>query len=409
MTPPRAAETRSDRADGVALFFGTSMLVPLGRRALLFVTILAAQFVLFEAGLRVAGGSEAAPEFQALFMRDPRVGHRLQPGATAHFRTREFATDIAINSAGVRDVEFGPKAPGERRVVVLGDSLVMAVQVPLERTFVKRLEARLNAADPAHRWRVINAGVQGYGPVEAWLFYDHVVAAFDPDIVLVAVFVGNDAIEAFDSAARVERAGVVADLFDNTERMARRVVRRSMVLQTVRLRVRMMLDRVRVSQAVPERPLATYLADPPPDVAEGLEAAARYLAKIATRAEAHGARTGLVLVPARFQLDDDDYGRLRDIVAATGASLVRDAATERFAATLAPLGLPLFDLLPALRADEDRASLFFKENVHFTERGHEVAAAALETFVRGDELRPADAPSERVADAAPDRRPGSRP
>jgi len=381
----------------------------MARRALLFTVILAAQFVLFEAGLRLAGGSEAAPEFQGLFMRDPRVGHRLQPGATAHFRTREFATDIAINSAGVRDVEFGPKAPGERRIVVLGDSLVMAVQVPLERTFVKRLEARLNASDPGQTWRVINAGVQGYGPVEAWLFYDHVVAAFDPDVVLVAVFVGNDAIEAFDSAARVERDGIVAEALDDTERFLRRVVRQSMVLQTVRLRVRMMLDRMRVSQAVPERPLATYLANPPRDVAEGLETAARYVAKIAARAEAQGARTGLVLVPARFQLDDDDYGRLRDIVAATGASLVRDAATDRFAAALAPLGLPVFDLLPALRADADPSSLFFKENVHLTERGHEVAAAALETFIRGDGLRATDALAERVAGTAPGFSPGSRP
>lgn len=381
----------------------------MARRALLFIVIVAAQFVLFEAGLRLAGGSEAAPEFQALFMRDPRVGHRLQPGATAHFRTREFATDIAINSAGVRDVEFGRKAPGERRVVVLGDSLVMAVQVPLERTFVKRLEARLSASDPARTWRVINAGVQGYGPVETWLFYDHVVAAFDPDIVLVAVFVGNDAIEAFDSAARVERDGLMAEALDDTERFLRRVVRQSMVLQTVRLRVRMVLDRVRVSQAVPERPLATYLADPPSDVAAGLDTAARYLGKIAARAEAQGARTGLVLVPARFQLDDEDYGRLRDIVAATGASLVRDAATDRFAAALAPLGLPVFDLLPALRADADPSSLFFKENVHLTERGHEVAAAALEAFIRGDGLRPTDAYAERVADTAPDRRPGSHP
>lgn len=379
----------------------------MARRALLFASILAVQFVLFEAGLRLAGGSEAAPEFQALFMTDPRIGHRLQPGATAHFRTPEFATDIAINSSGVRDAEFGAKPPGERRVVILGDSLVMAVQVPLEQTFAKQLEARLNAADTAHTWRVINAGVQGYGPVEEWLFFDHVAAAFEPDVVLVAVFVGNDAVEAVDSAARLERDGAVGAAIDDTERALRRIVRQSMVLQTVRLRVRTALDRVRVSQAVPERPLATYLADPPDEVTRGLEITRRYLAKIAERAEALGARVGLVLVPARFQLDDEDYGRLRDIVAATGASLVRDAATARFADALAPLGLPIVDLLPVLRSEADPAGLFFRENVHFTERGHAVTAAALERFVRSDDLHPGGDGERVVADAAADGRAGA--
>ncbi len=55
-------------------------------------------------------------------------------------------------------------------------------------------------------------------------------------------------------------------------------------------------------------------------------------------------------MPARFQVDDGDYGRLKEIVAAAGGTLVRDAATERFDQALAPLGLPRLDLLPALRA-----------------------------------------------------------
>ena len=101
--------------------------------------------------------------------------------------------------------DIGPKPPGERRVVVLGDSLVLAVQVPREATFCARLEARLNAGAPAGvRYRVINAGVQGYGPVEELLFYRRVASRFDADLVLVATFVANDAVEAFDAAWRLD-------------------------------------------------------------------------------------------------------------------------------------------------------------------------------------------------------------
>ena len=67
--------------------------------------------------------------------------------------------------------------------------------------------AAATAAGDGRRWRVINGGVQGYGPVQEWFFFDHVAAAFQPDIVLIVAFVGNDAIEAHDTAALAERAG----------------------------------------------------------------------------------------------------------------------------------------------------------------------------------------------------------
>ena len=54
------------------------------------------QFGLFEAGMRLRGGTEAAPEFQKLFTPDPVVGYRLKPGATARFKTADFDTRITI-------------------------------------------------------------------------------------------------------------------------------------------------------------------------------------------------------------------------------------------------------------------------------------------------------------------------
>src|SRR5262245_55479168 len=130
------------------------------------------QFGIFEAALRTWGTSEAAPAFQGLFTADPETGYRLKPGAHVRFTTAEFDTEIAINRAGVRDdEEIGPKAPDERRIVILGDSLVLSVQVPFHQTFGELLEARLNSRHFPYRYRVINAGVQGYGPVEERLFF----------------------------------------------------------------------------------------------------------------------------------------------------------------------------------------------------------------------------------------------
>lgn len=359
--------------------------MPLPRRVLVFIAVFVAWFAVFEFGLRRWGSSEAAPSFQGLFTGDPVIGYRLKPGARTRFATSEFDTEIAINEAGVRDDEpLGPKPPGETRIVVLGDSLVLSVQVPFAETFTEQVERRLNeTGGGATTYRVINAGVQGYGPVEELLFFQRVLRDLQPDVVLVSVFVGNDAEEAVTSQAKLaaERpAGEV--LRDSLVTTLRRTVRRSMVLQVLRLRVVAATDRVRSTSGPPEPPLQSYAADPAPRIPRGIELTKDAIARIAADAGQVGARTGILLMPARLQIDDADWGRLREIVAQAGGDMRRDIATERFAAALGALGLPMLDLLPALREAKEGSDLFFQENVHLTPRGHRVVGDALARFVQ---------------------------
>lgn len=357
------------------------------RRLLLFLLVAAVWFALFEAGLRQWGSSEAKPAFQGLFTGDPVIGYRLEPGARTQFTTAEFDTHIAINNAGVRDDEdIGPKAAHEKRIVVLGDSLVLSVQVEFSETFTEHLERRLNAMVPAGddtRFRVINAGVQGYGPVEEWLFYREVLRHLEPDLVLISVFVGNDAEEAVTSQAKLTGHRAATDVLRESVVMRlRRLVRRSMVLQVLRLRIVTATARFRGPTASPEPPLQSYAANPSPRITEGIGITRQTIELIADDTRQTGARTGVVLMPARFQIDDADYGRLREIVALSGGELRRDAATERFAAALHATGLPVMDLLPTLRAVPPGPDLFFQENVHLTTRGHAIVGEALAAFVR---------------------------
>lgn len=353
-----------------------------GRVGILLLVV-AAQFGIFEAALRMWGSSEAAPAFQGLFTGDPKVGYRLKPNARVRFTTSEFDTEIAINSSGLRDDrELGPKAPGERRIVLLGDSLVLSVQVPLEQTFGKLLEQRLNGAGNPYRYRVINAGVQGYGPVEELLFFQQIAATLEPDLVIETLFVGNDAEEAFTSKARLDGVPSASTaIHESLTARARRIVRRSMVLQLLRLRVVTAAERLRPTLAPPEPPLQSYAANPSPRIDEGLTVTRRCVESIAAQTSALGARTVILLMPARFQIDDADYGRLKELVRQAGGELVRDAATERFEAVLRDLPLPRMDALPALRRAPPGPDLFFQQTVHLTPRGHQVVAEALEGFL----------------------------
>ena len=355
------------------------------RRVVLLAAIVAAQFVLFEVALRTWGSSEAAPAFQGLFANDPVIGYRLKPGARVRFATVEFDTQIAINAVGVRDdEEIGPKPANERRILILGDSLVLAVQVPFARTFGELLEQRLNAESPSIRYRVVNGGVQGYGPVQELLFFRSIRAAVDPDVVIETVFVGNDAEEAAASERLLSGAPRPAAevVREATTTRLRRIVRRSMVLQILRLRAVTALQRFSRRAGPPEPPLQSYAADPAPRIARGLDVTRRVVEEIAREASASGARTAVMLMPARFQLNDEDYGNLKAAVAEAGGTLLRDGATERFASALGALPVPQFDALPALRASSPRADLFFLRTVHLTPRGHEVVAEALEQFLR---------------------------
>jgi hypothetical protein len=138
--------------------------------------------------------------------------------------------------------------------------------------------------------------------------------------------------------------------------------------------------------APPEAPLQSYAANPAPRIGDGLRIARACVQAIVAESAASGARAMVMLMPARFQVDDADYGRLRDTVVGAGGTLVRDAATVRFTAALAPLQVPVFDALPALRAALPGPDVFFQETVHLTPRGHEIVAAALEAFIRGQGL-----------------------
>jgi lysophospholipase L1-like esterase len=351
---------------------------------LLLFLVLIVEFAVIEAGLRAYGAFEGTTTFQSLFMDDAGTGIRPRPGARIRYSTVEFTTDIAINEQGVRDDEpIGPKAADERRVVVLGDSLVFSVQVQQAQTFCERLERQLNERGDPFRWRVINGGVQGYGPVQEWFFFDRVAAEFQPDLVLIVAFVGNDAVEAADTVSHLDAGRPLENEQPQLNRL-RRIVRMSVTLQSVRIRWDQL--RGRLMTGTPERPLASYLTDPPPVIQTGLETSRRAFSQIVSRATAIGARTGIALMPARFQVNDEDFRNLNAAVHEAGGVLDRNAASQRFQSALSPIGVPLLDLQPVLFAQPDRAGMFFLRTVHLTPRGHEVVAHALYDFLQSSGL-----------------------
>lgn len=126
---------------------------------------------------------------------DPLLGTRLIPGKEGWWtqEEHEFRVPIRINGAGFRDVEHTVDKPaGTSRVLVLGDSFIEALQIPLDATFGRQLERALNRSAGQGRYEVISMGVSGYGTAGELLTYREFGRAYAPDVVLLALYPGND-------------------------------------------------------------------------------------------------------------------------------------------------------------------------------------------------------------------------
>src|SRR5215470_13905708 len=106
---------------------------------------------------------------------DAVLGVRLIPGSHGWWtqEDREFVVPVSINDNGQRDIDRQlAKPPGTYRILVLGDSFVEAMHVPLESTFTRQLEQQLNRTQRSQRMEVIAAGVSGYGTASEVLYFE---------------------------------------------------------------------------------------------------------------------------------------------------------------------------------------------------------------------------------------------
>ncbi len=140
-----------------------SRAIALWRRLLYSLLVLVSFLSLPESILRFFGGT--FPELprhdwiSGQFQPDPWNKWTLKPGASV-------GKGGHISPEGFRDTPLKhPRPPGERRVLVLGDSSVFGAGVLQEETFVQKLEQALNppGISPESRpVQIINAGVPGY-------------------------------------------------------------------------------------------------------------------------------------------------------------------------------------------------------------------------------------------------------
>ena len=127
-----------------------------------------------------------------LYEYHPVVGYRYIPHLKARIPHEGGGYLMQVNEQGFRsDRPFvQARTPGQRRVLVFGDSFTAGDAVPNRQRYTELLETRLSAAGPAPV-EIYNFGLSSTGTDQQYLIWREFAQGIEHDLVVIAVFVEN--------------------------------------------------------------------------------------------------------------------------------------------------------------------------------------------------------------------------
>lgn len=320
-------------------------------------------------------------------------------------RRFEWRVYTTINSHGLRDRERAyEKPPGTRRVLLLGDSITEAMQVPLESTFATLLESDLRAR--GEHVEVINAGVAGFGTDNELEFFRVEGVRYEPDVVVLVFNVVNDLAENSPSLHAKMYEATSMQLVPKTyyrlvdgDRLVpvipaplpppppiswwHHVADRLYLVRTLAR----IVSKPDVHAAAPVWNLTIYGATkttPETEWEQSWAVTERLVRALRADVEHAGARFAVAVVPFREAVVPLQWlGFLRSFPELAATPHDPAYPVERMLSFLEHEGIPHLDLLPPLRtaAEQTGASGFYVADVHLDETGHSRVAASLAPFV----------------------------
>ncbi|MCK6554769.1 GDSL-type esterase/lipase family protein [Candidatus Binatia bacterium] len=296
---------------------------------------------------------------------DPDLGWRMVP----HDVHYTYTHLVALDEHGLRTPAFGPKQPGETRILVLGDSEVYGQGVDDAALFTAQLERRLNAgsgARPAQKFTIINAGVRAYATDQELAFLEKTGFGFRPDLVVLCVYVNDFEVTQIAEVYRrgSEINGGAPYLFD-VKRPAGpearllwsgiQLLRRSRTLMTAH-------DVIAARSASDGYEMRLVAGTVDDDIRRRSAQFEEQLRRFRRLLDAHRTAGVVVIIPVPEQIRRPELPpRYQDLVA---------AAAER-------AGLPAIDLLPAFRTRFPGRAPILPYDPHYDASGHALIAEVL--------------------------------
>lgn len=181
-----------------------------GPRQLLFaIAPVAALLLLAECGARLLGAPECEPIVPDASGWDTMVGDPELLWTLEAGRKLEGPGGITqINAVGLRTALLpdAPRAAGEKRVLVTGDSSVYGWGQPDGHSYAEQLEEVLGLTFPGTPIKVVNLGVPGYSSAQTLRLLERVGWSYEPDLLVVHNIFSDANIDAFQDAAAMALA-----------------------------------------------------------------------------------------------------------------------------------------------------------------------------------------------------------
>jgi hypothetical protein len=349
---------------------------------------------------------------------DPLLGWRKRAGGRATYRRPEYTVEVVANSQGLRDRERPYEARESFRILALGDSFVEAHGVPFESMVSQRLERSLSrSACPVE---VINGGTQGYSTDQEYLFYLSEGARYAPRVVVLffyyndvlynarAVYFGlpkprleireGQLLPSGPLPASAPRSLPTGEALEPARNAGsdRSFLDGSLLVTWTRDRLRRGAPRAYNSLAAlglwqpiavrtPFVEIKVYRREKViPEIEQGWEMTGHLLESLAREAEARGAAFLVAYVPARMEVHDADWELTRIKFGMDDERWDRGRVLSRLEEIGRAARFPVLDLTPALRRADRRilGGPYYAGDLHWNARGHEVAAAEVEAFLR---------------------------
>jgi lysophospholipase L1-like esterase len=309
---------------------------------------------------------------RGMYVEDAEVGYVLTPGFDGVLERAEFRHSVTIGPGGLRGADPRPRRDNTFRIVALGDSFTWGFGVTEEEAFPALLERSLAHRHPDLDLQVLNAGVPGYGTIEALRFFASRLELLDPDLVVLTFLNENDFIENRDPAlgrVRIEDGWLRSPIppRDQPWQTLDVIKSRSHAARLISERAGYLASRTGLVSVETTAPRITQ---------EDARLAIELLGQIAQTAAARGAASIFMFVTGQGPVISEREASI------AGSDAVAEAARRA--------GAGYVDLPPLLRARPDRFDLYYRRDGHWTAAGHMAAAEILAAYIdphHGEHLR----------------------
>jgi hypothetical protein len=347
--------------------------------------------ILLEVGVRVFGLYRFPPH--DFVQPHPEVGWGHIPGKEGFWEVGGQRIPVKINSKGLRDKEYSyEKDRGVFRILVLGDSFTEGFQVPLEDTFCKVLERRLNKG--GRHVEVLNAGFAGIGTDYELLFFSREGYKYRPDLVLLAFF-GNDISDNFRSKDILDGRGihVAYEKKGAVVRLKQLLAKNSCAYNYLGLvlpaRVPVVAGWLMKLGLLSSQPLDTdkregrshtsvFAKEYSGELLRAWELTEMLISQLEKQVRESGASLLVVNVPFAEQMHERQFQSQGAVSGTEGVEWDFEKPDKLLSRFLGDYGIPFLDLLAAFRKQAEKTDLYYTgSDGHWNVAGHRLAGEVI--------------------------------